>query len=110
MHLNRMCDILIGLLSFAWRDLRGLSDKIAQEPLPWYISPHSSRHVTQLSNIENAHLVHLRSWLTAPGCVLLLASITFFNLDIMLSGVLDSKSEEEGGEKIDVWGVQREMW
>lgn len=36
--------------------------------------------------------------LAAPGCVISLAPITFFNLDIMLSAGLDSKS----GEKIDV--------
>lgn len=41
-----------------------------------------------------------------PGCVISLAPITFFNLDIMLSAGLDSKS----GEKIDVRRIQIEIF
>lgn len=42
----------------------------------------------------------------APGRVISLAPITFFNLDITLSAGLDSKS----GEKIDVRRIQIEKF
>lgn len=71
-------------------------------------APHpSAQHHIQLSNIEDAHLVHLCSWLTAPGCVRSLASSTLFNLDTTLSGVLDSKSEERSGRLM--LGAQTEV-
>lgn len=68
--------------------------------------PSAQQHI-QLSNIEDAHLVHLCSWLTAPGCVRSLASSTLFNLDTTLSGVLDSKSEERSGRLM--LGAQTEV-
>lgn len=68
--------------------------------------PSAQQHI-QLSNIEDAHLVHLCSWLTAPGCVRSLASSTLFNLDTTLSGVLDSKSEERSGRLM--LGAQSEV-
>lgn len=48
----------------------------------------------------------IRPGLAAPGCVISLASITSFNLDIMLSAGLDSKS----GEKIDARRIQLKIF
>lgn len=75
-------------------------------PPPPAPHPSAQQHI-QLSNIEDAHLVHLCSWLTAPGCVRSLASSTLFNLDTTLSGVLDSKSEERSGRLM--LGAQTEV-
>lgn len=77
-----------------------------KSPPPSAPHPSAQQHI-QLSNIEDAHLVHLCSWLTAPGCVRSLASSTLFNLDTTLSGVLDSKSEERSGRLM--LGAQTEV-